>query len=42
MKFPYTVKHDGIDYPPGADVPLDKVSQSVKKLAARKVKTKEK
>lgn len=24
MKFPYHVKHDGIDYAPGEDVPIEK------------------
>ena len=31
MKFPYKVRHNGVDYPIGADVPIEtKVSEGVK------------
>lgn len=41
MKFPYHVRHNGIDYAPNTEVPMDKVSAEVVEEVVKEVVEKE-
>jgi hypothetical protein len=38
MKFNYLVRHNGVDYPAGADVPVEETPKAEKKVVEEKPK----